>query len=249
VAPVAYLSNAIEREGKGLAQKRLTKQEIREDPLVTWALKAETAARVYWKPFAIGAGVIVLALVVVMVTRSARRGAESTAAEELAQAQMQLWTEGEGNAHRAVELADRLIAESPGTRSGKIANLVRADALLQQNDSEGALASYRTYLAKDTGDPVLRRSAERGVAVTLENTGKFAEAAAAYLKLAETETRPAVLVPDLMSAARCREQAGDWAGAKELYERVLAKYAAETQAADAKLRLAEVKVRASEVKP
>jgi hypothetical protein len=162
---------------------------------------------------------------------------------------MQLWTAGEGNAARAVELADRLIEQSPGTRSGRIAHLVRADALLEQNDSEGALAAYRTYLAKDTGDPVLRRSAERGVAVALENTGKFAEAAAAYLALAESETRPAVVVPDLMSAARCRELSGDHPAAAEIYQRILAQHAAEPLAADAKLRLAEAQMRARQVTP
>jgi predicted negative regulator of RcsB-dependent stress response len=232
-----------------LAQKRLTKQEIREDPLVTWALRAETWMRSAWKPIVIGAGVIGLAVIVGFLIRGSRRGAEASAAEQLAQAQMQLWTTGEGNTARAIELADRLIEQAPGTRSGRIALLVRADALLEQKDSEGALAAYRTYLAKDVGDPILRRSAERGVAVTLEDTGKFAEAATAYLGLAEGGSSPAVIVTDLMSAARCRERAGDMKGAEEIYERILAQYGSEPQAADAKLRLAEVKVQAPKSQP
>ena len=67
-------------------------------------------------------------------------------------------TEGEGNVGRATELADRLIEQSPGTKSGRIAHLVKGDALLKQNDAEGAIASYRTYLAKDT---VIRYFANR----------------------------------------------------------------------------------------
>jgi len=232
-----------------LAQKRLTKQEIREDPFVTWALKAESFALSYWKPIAIGVGVVALGLAIGFFTRGARQNAEAAASEQLAQAQMQLWTEGEGNAARAIELADRLIESSPGTKSGRIAHLVKADALLQQNDAEGALASYRTYLAKDTGDPVLRRSAQRGMAVALENTGKFAEAATAYEELAADDQQPGVAVPDLMSAARCRERAGDLAGASASYEKILAQYPAEAQAQDAKLRLAEVKMRTSQAKP
>ncbi|HWN83061.1 MAG TPA: tetratricopeptide repeat protein [Candidatus Udaeobacter sp.] len=232
-----------------MAQKRLTKQEIREDPLVTWALKAETFALSYWKPLVIGIGVVALGLAIGFLTRGARRTAEATASEQLAQAQMQLWTEGEGNSARAIELANRLIEQSPGTRSGRIAYLVKGDALLQQNDAEGALAAYRTYIAKDTGDPVLRRSAERGVAVALENTGKFAEAATAYEGLAAGDPKPSVAVPDLMSAARCRERAWDLAGAGGVYEKIVAQYPGEAQAADAKLRLAEVKVRTAQAKP
>lgn len=231
--------------GRRLSQKRLTKQEIREDPLIAWTLRAEAWLLTAWKPIAIGAGVIALAVIVGLLVRSSRRGAEATAAEQLAQAQMQLWTTGEGNTTRAIEIADRLIEQSPGTRSGRIAYLVRADALLEQKDAEGALAAYRTYLAKDAGDPILRRSAERGVAVTLEDTGKFAEAATAYLGLAESGSSPAMIVTDLMSAARCRERAGDMQGAGEIYERILSQYGSEPQAADAKLRLAEVKVRAT----
>ena len=232
-----------------MAQKRLTKQEIREDPLITWSLKAESWLRTAWKPVAIGLGVITLAVIVGLVIRGSRRGAEASAAEQLAQAQMQLWTQGEGNTARAIELADRLIEQAPGTRSGRIAYLVRADALFEQKDSEGALAAYRTYLAKDVGDPVLRRSAERGVAVTLEDTGKFAEAATAYLGLAEQGSGSTVIVNDLMSAARCRERAGDMAGAAQVYERIIAEYGSEPLAQDAKLRLAEVKVRSTPAAP
>jgi tetratricopeptide (TPR) repeat protein len=232
-----------------LDQKRLTKQEIREDPLVTWAIKAETFALSYWKPIAIGVGVVALGLAIGFLTRGARRTAEASAAEQLAQAQMQLWTEGEGNAARAIEISDRLIEQSPGTKSGRIAYLIKGDALLQQNDAEGALAAYRTYLAKDTGDPILRRSAQRGVAVALDNSGKFPEAAIAYEGLAAGDQKPAVAVPDLMSAARCHERAGDLAGAGTLYEKIIAQYPGEALAADAKLRLAEVKVRATQAKP
>ena len=225
-------------------QKRLTKQEIREDPLLTWILRLQALAALYWKQVAIAAGVIALAVVLLFVMRNARRGSESEASAELAQAQVQLWSEGEGNAARAIEISNRLIERSPGTRSGRIAHLVRGDALLQTKNPEGALAAYRSYLSKDVGDPVLRLSAKRGVAVSLEDLGQNAEAAAAYEELAGMGTRPEIVIPDLMSAGRCRERAGDWAGARAIYEQVIAKYPGEPLAADAKLRLEEVERRA-----
>ena len=225
-------------------QKRLTKQEIREDPLLTWILRLQALATLYWKQIAIVAGAVVLAVVLVFVIRGSRRGSEATAAAELAQAQVQIWSEGEGNAERAIEITNRLIERSPGTRSGRIAHLVRADALLQTKNPEGALSAYRSYLSKDVGDPVLRLSAKRGVAVALEDLGQNAEAASAYEELAGMSSRPEIVIPDLMSAARCRERAGDWGAARTLYENIIQKYPAEPLAADAKLRFAEVERRA-----
>ncbi len=178
------------------------------------------------------------------VIRGSRRGSEAAAAAELAQAQVQLWSEGEGNAARAIEITNQLIERSPGTRSGRIAHLVRGDALLQTKNPEGALAAYRSYLSKDVGDPVLRLSAKRGVAVALEDLGQNAEAAAAYEEVAGMSTRPEIVIPDLMSAGRCRERAGDWGAARTLYQGILEKYPGEALAADAKLRLAEVERRA-----
>jgi tetratricopeptide (TPR) repeat protein len=207
-------------------------------------LRLQALVALYWKQVAIVAGAAILAVILVFVIRSARRGSESAASAELAQAQVQLWSEGEGNAARAIEITNQLIERSPGTRSGRIAHLVRGDALLQTKNPEGALAAYRSYLSKDVGDPVLRLSAKRGVAVALEDLGQNAEAAAAYEELAGMSDRPEIVIPDLMSAGRCREKAGDWAAARTIYEGIVQKYPGEPLAADAKLRLEEVERRA-----
>jgi hypothetical protein len=108
--------------------------------------------------------------------------------------------------------------------------------------------------------------ARRGLAVAAENAKQYAEAAAAYEELAREEERllperkkaremsatlkpEAAVIQDLLAAARCFGQAGEVAKAKALYEEITAKYGAEPQAADAKLRLAEIAAQAAAPAP
>jgi TolA-binding protein len=223
-----------------LVQKRLTKRQIREDPLVTWTAKIETYSATHGKRVVMALGAVALAIVLGFVLRGARRGAELAAAELLAQAQYQLWS---GSPAQAAELAAQVIERSPGTRSGRIAYLVRGDAFLQTGDAEGALEAFRNFLGREKRDKLLRLSARRGVAVALENAEKYAEAAAAYEELAHEGKPGTMAAQDLLAAARSRERAGDPAKARTLYQEVVDSYPKETSASDAKLRLVELEHR------
>jgi tetratricopeptide (TPR) repeat protein len=218
-----------------VVHRRLTKRQIKQDPLVTWTARIEDYASENMTRILIGVGAVALVIALVFVVRSARRNAELEASGLLAQAQFELWS---GSPARAGELAQQVIDSASGTRSGKIAHLVRGDALLATGDSEGALAAYREFLAREKRDPVLRLSARRGMAVALENIGQYAEAAAAYEELARDDLLPAT--QDLLAASRCLVQAGDDTRARELYQEIIDNHPDEPAAADAKMRLIEL---------
>lgn len=229
-----------------VVEKRLSRRQMRKDPLLTWTARGETYLEENWQRLLIAAGALALVVVLVLFLRNSRRNAELTASETLAQAQVQLWT---GNPTEAAQIAGQVIERSPGTRSGRIAYLVRGDALLKMGDREGAATAYRAFLEQEKRDPVLRLSAKRGLAVALEDGGFFAGAAELYEELAREELareakrkeRPGgIAAGDLMAAARCRERAGDLARARALYEEVVSKYLKDAVASDAKLRLAEL---------
>jgi tetratricopeptide (TPR) repeat protein len=223
-----------------VVHKRLTKRQIKQDPLMEWTARIEEFASANLRRILIGVGAVALVIALVFVLRGARRDAELQASALLAQAQFQLWT---GSPAQAAQLAQQVVDHSSGTRSGRVAHLVRGDALLQTGDSEGALAAYRTFLAREKRDPVLRLSARRGIAVSLENLAQHAEAAAAYEELAREAQDAAPITQDLMAAARCLERAGEVARAEDLYQEILGEYPTEPLATDAKVKLIELEHR------
>jgi len=229
-----------------LVEKRLTRRQIREDPLLVWTGRIEAFAVENWQRLGIAAGALVLIVILALVLRGARRGAELEASELLAQAQVQLWT---GNPVEAAQIAQQVIERSPGTGSGRMAHLVRGDALLKTGDFQGALASYRTFLEREKRDPVLRLSARRGLAVALEETGQFAEAAEIYEELAREAKLDPLAVQELLNAARCRDRAGDATRARALYQQIIDSYPKEAATNDAKLRLAELERRSPAAVP
>jgi tetratricopeptide (TPR) repeat protein len=242
-----------------VVQKRLTKRQIKEDPLLTWTVRIETYLEENLKQIAIIAGAVALAVALVFVWRGVRRGAEAEAAAKLTEAQFQLWS---GNAPQALESAKQVIDQHGGTKSRRQAHLVRGDALLATGDPQGAMAEYKSYLDRVGGDRDLARVARRGLAVAAENAKLYAEAATAYEEVAREEERllperkkaPAsattvkaegVILQDLLAAARCQAEAGDTAKATALYDEIITRYGAEPQAADAKLRRAELAAHAA----
>ena len=246
-----------------MVQKRLTKRQIKEDPLLTWTVRIETYLEENLKRIAIVVGAVAIAVALIFVWRGVRRGAESEASAQLAEAQFQLWS---GNPTQAVEGAKQVIDQHGGTRSGRQAHLVLGDALLATGDPQGAMAEYKSFLDHARGHRDMSRVARRGLAVAAENAKQYAEAAAAYEELAREEERliperktappmsgavkPEVAVlQDLLAAARCLTQAGDAAKASGIYEEIATKYGAEPQAADAKLRLAELAAQAAAPAP
>ena len=246
-----------------MVQKRLTKRQMKEDPLLTWTVRIETYLEENLKRIAIVVGAVALAVALVFVWRGMSRGAESEASAQLAEAQFQLWS---GNPTQAAESAKRVIDQHGGTRSGRQAHLVRGDALLATGDPQGAMAEYKIFLDHVGGNRELGQVGRRGLAVAAENAKQYADAAAAYEELAREEERllperkkapqmsatlrpEAAVIQDLLAAARCFGQAGEAAKARALYEEITARYGAEPQAADAKLRLAEIAAQAAAPAP
>ena len=200
-----------------MTRQRLTKRQIREDPLVTWTYNARAWVSDNMNRLLIGAIAVLVLVGGGMALRNSRQGAEESAAAQLARAQFQLWG---NNTAQALELAEDVIARWPGTRSAVHSELVRADALLQSGRAREAIDGYSAFLDK-TKDESMRIVALRGKAAALEDSGQYAVAAGEYETLARQHDRGPVVAIDLMAAARCRELQGDPSAARALYEEVL----------------------------
>ena len=89
-----------------MVHKRLTKRQIKQDPLVTWTARIEEYVTENLTRILIGVGAVALVIALVFVIRGARRNAELTASGLLAQAQFELWS---GSPAQAAEVAQQVI--------------------------------------------------------------------------------------------------------------------------------------------
>lgn len=199
---------------------RITRREMREDPLVTFSLKAADFARRNARVLAIVAVVLLASIVVVVMMTRDRARAESEAEVLLAQANKELWR---GNSPEATNLYDELLDRYAGTKSGKRGLLFKGDALLDSGKYDEAIGTYEKFLAKEKKDELLRTSAKKGIATALEDKGEFAKAASVHeglgVKLEGNEA-----AEELMSAARCFNAASMYGKAIELYEKVISRH-------------------------
>jgi len=200
---------------------RITRREMKEDPLVTFSLKAADFAKRNSRVLVIIAVIIVAsAVVAVMMTRDRAR-AESEAEVLLAQANKELWR---GNSSEATNLYNELLDRYGGTKSGKHGLLFKGDALLEGNKYDEAIDTYEKFLSKEKRDELLRTSARKGIATALEDKGEFAKAANVHENLARLlEGNEAA--EELMNAARCFTAASMYGNAIQDYEKVISKHA------------------------
>jgi predicted negative regulator of RcsB-dependent stress response len=193
----------------------MTKQELREDPIL------ETLQRWYsWSRR--HAGWLAAGLVIVVVVSAGaglmlrgRSVAKAKAAVELAQART-LFLQGQTAAARTT--LEQLLARYGGTPAGLEARLILAEIRLEDGQPEAAEALLRELIGRvREGDP-LKIAARRTLAACLEQTGQFDEASRIYEELAGDKTTAAAL-SDLLNAARVAREAGQLPRASELYAR------------------------------
>ncbi len=220
-----------------MTRQRLTKRQIKEDPLTTWIGNAQAWCRAHARHLMIGAAAVVLLSASIVAMRNTRSAAEEQAATQLSQAQYHLWG---NNLAQAIDLTNDIEQRWPGTRSAHMAQLVRADAQLASGEAADALASYLEFVESSNSDEVVYANGLRGAAVALEDTGQYVEAARQYELLARQHDRGQLVAQDLISAGRCLARAGDVAGARRVYQEVLDEHPDQRGSFDPELELLEL---------
>ncbi len=196
---------------------RMTRKEMKKDPLVTFSLRAADFGRTHARVLVIAGIVAVVSLVVIVMMVRDRAKAEADAELILTQANRELWS---GNAQQAATLYDQLLDRYAGTDSGKRALLFKGDALLETHSLDEAIASYENFLKRAGRDDLLGNSARRGIATAMEEKGEFAKAARVRENLALSVTGNEA-AEELMAAARCYRAAAMYGQAITVYENVI----------------------------
>lgn len=184
-----------------------------------------------------GGAVLVVALGIWFAITAGKRK-EAFAAQALETARI---TAEQGNLPEAVAQFEKVVTTFAGTSAAYSASLGVAQARLVSGQTELAIASLLDFLK--TNPPALYSSPANGLLGSgYENTGKFAEAAAAYRKSADQATSDYLKASALLDAGRAFRLAKNKDEAMKCYREILDKYAETAAKTEAEVRLAEMTI-------
>ena len=184
-------------------------------------------------------GVAVVAVVVVgaILYRSSTSSADKAASAAVAQAYDRL-TKGQND--QASASLNEVVQKYGGTRSGNQARMLLGNLELGKGNAAAAQPQFSAFLSHSSPTDYLWSGGQRGLAASLENLGKPAEAAAAYEKLLQAPLGDEERARALLDAARTWGDAGSKDKGVALCDRVIKEFGTTRSVTNAKLLKAEL---------
>lgn len=222
--------------------QKLTKRQMKEDPLVTAAFRATEVWERFGRTILIAVGgILLLGLLIFFVLRT-RAQAEQRAMGDLFRASVML---SQGDAQSAAPMLKELVDNSPGTNAARDATLLLGDAMMAQRNPKEAASWYQKYVDKAGGDKTREQAGYLGLGAALEDGGQFVPAAEAYAKSADRADSDNIRGRALLAEARSLSRAGQNQKAIELYRKIAVLPGAEIPIKDAAaMHLGELSVTA-----
>lgn len=188
------------------------------------------------KLFGIAGGALVVVALAAWFVITAGQRKEAFAAKALEAARS---TAEQGNIGEAVQQFQQVATTYAGTDAGYDAVLGIAQARMVAGQAELAISTLEDFLGKNP--PKAYASPANGLLGTaLENTGKYAEAAAAYRKASDEADIPYLKATLLLDTGRALNLAGKPDEAKAAYQEVVDKYTETAALSEAQVRLSEL---------
>lgn len=219
--------------------ERLTKQQLKHDPLMQRTADTAEFVTDHLKTIIISGVVILGVALTVFLVRAGGERAEERAAGMLAEARTDFMR---GALEPAAARLEDIVRNMAGTRSGKHAILLYGDVRYAQGHYDQAEPYYRQAVDNLAGDPVFGPAARRGLAATLESLDRPLEAAEVYQNLADDAQPESLRLDLLLDVARNRLHGGQPELALAIYTELSQKSHINPAAAQtASLRLAEIR--------
>ncbi len=218
--------------------QKLTKRQIKEDPLVTAAFRGAALWEEHGRKILLGIGGVAIVVVLAVLMLRARGQAEDRATGDLFQAQMAVQA---GDYASSVRLLNQLIESAPGTHAAKHALVLLGDSYIGQGNATEAATWYRKALDQSGRDRVLRDASRTGLAVALEDSQQYPAAADTYAQIAKDAPSDNDRGNAMLAQVRCLLAAGQSARAVEVLRRILTLPGVDQTVTDpAKARLGEI---------
>jgi tetratricopeptide (TPR) repeat protein len=197
--------------------QKLTKRQIKEDPLVTAAFRGTQIWEQHGTRILLGVGALVLVVLLVFFIARTRKQAEERASADLFRAEMSV---GQNDYATATQMLREIVDAAPGTRAARDAMLYLGDTYMGQGKPAEAVNWYRRALAKAGRDPDAKEAGVHGLAAALEDRGDFAQAAASYEELVKLGTNDNQRGRAMLAQARCLAKAGQSQKAIAVYQAI-----------------------------
>ena len=220
------------------SRKRITKKQIKEDPLVTYYFKTMDFLKTHSQKITIGVIAVFAVIVLLTMMVKSKRTAELNASEQLARATMAL---SANKSQQAIDILLSLNENYSGTSSATKGIYYLGKAHYQKGEYDKAQIYFEKFAAKSGKDKIFGSAAYLGLGASLEQQGKFLEAARAYQKGADKFPNDFNSDQLLMNAGRCYLKANQIAEARECYQTVVEKFEDSNYKLDAELYLAKLK--------
>jgi tetratricopeptide (TPR) repeat protein len=197
--------------------QKLTKRQIKEDPLVTAAFHGTQIWEEHGTRILVGLGAVVLVVLLVFFVARTRAQSEERASADLFKAQLSV---GQNDYATATQMLKEIIDSAPGTKAARDAMIYLGDVTMQQGKPADAVSWYRKALGKTGNDYDAKKSATFGLAAALEDRGDFVQAAANYEALAKLGQNDNERGRAMLSEARCLGKAGQTQKAIDVYTQI-----------------------------
>lgn len=199
-------------------QKKLSKQELREDPLMKSVAQTQVWLEENGKWLAIGVATLVVVVIVSVMMMNSRHAANAESMAELASVRQTLTNQPDAD---VTEQLDEVATTYKGTSGGAEALIAIADLALNDGDNEKALEAYERFVKEYPDTYMLTAAAYEGKATALSNLEQYEEAGEAYDRVIRMADAAHVEASLLLKAARCYEKAGKHEEALKRVERAL----------------------------
>jgi tetratricopeptide (TPR) repeat protein len=197
--------------------QKITKRQMKEDPLVTAAFKATAFWERHGTRILIAAGVAGLLALLAFFMAQARSKSEEKASGELFRASLAV---NQGDYGSAIPMLKELIDNEPGTQAARDAMLYLGDSYASSGKPSDAATTYRKFIDKSHGNREKQRIGYFALGTALEDGREFLRAADAYAQSVERSTTDNQRGRAMMGQARSLLKAGQTAKAIELYRAI-----------------------------
>jgi tetratricopeptide (TPR) repeat protein len=199
-------------------KKKLTRKELKKDPVLEKISQAENFLRDQSKLVTYAAiGIVVVIALVILLTGSKKK-ANTAAMGDLGLAEMSY---ARGDYDDAILRLENLIDKYSSTRSAGMGTVLLAKSYLSKNDYENARVNFERYINDYKKDGLLTATAYSGLAICAEQTGEYQKAAEYFKKGGKVAPYKFQKHSMLLNAARNYLRVADLTSADKMVATVL----------------------------
>jgi len=218
-------------------RKRLVKERIEEDSILTYTAKSEKIIKAYWKRAGYVLAVIVIIFAVFTVQNMSKKNAGAEAEYEEMLARDAFSTNDFDEALKHINI---LVSDYSGTPAAASALMMQGRINQQRGEYEQASEAFKQIVGKHMDCQYLAFGAFVGLGTIEYGNGNFSKAADHYQAAVKNFPDHFNAPVALIEAGKCLEKISKYEEAKQVYNRILKQYPKSRSANSARDNLAEL---------